>query len=103
MRGSASRRERTGQYLDLYSWGTMPEGSPSWTALTTLDVIAMLVGAVVLILERAFIGYVTFAAGVVAFVAMWILRREATKQALRAIVWGIIWSVTGWGGPWNDR
>jgi hypothetical protein len=76
----------------------MPEGDPRWIALTTIDVIAILVGAVVLVTERAVAGYVITLAGALLFLAMWTLRRKPTEQALRTLLWAIIWFSTGGSG-----
>jgi hypothetical protein len=81
----------------------MPEGSPGWIALTTANVVAVVVGIFALIAERSLFGYVILIVGAFGFAAIWTLRRAATQQALRAIAWAIIWFATGGGGPWNRR
>jgi hypothetical protein len=81
----------------------MLEGSPRWIVLMTFNVIVVLLGAFVLVTERTVIGYVTLVVGILGFTVSWKLRREATQQALRTILWAAIWCVTGGGGPWNHR
>jgi hypothetical protein len=73
----------------------MPEGSPRWIALTTANVVVIVVGIMALISGRSLFGYVVLVVGAVGFVAIWTLRRAATEQALRAIAWAIIWFATG--------
>lgn len=81
----------------------MPDGSPRWIALTTANVIAIVVGSFALIVERSLLGYVTLVVGAIGLAVIWTLRREATQQALRTVAWAIIWFVTGGGGPSNRR
>lgn len=93
-------RRGTGRATTLEA---VPEGSPRWIVLTTFNVIVVLLGAFILVTERTLVGYMTLVVGGVAFAVIWRLRREATEQALRTILWAVIWCATGGGGPWNDR
>lgn len=69
--------------------------------LTTLVVLAVLLGVFVLVTERTLVGYVILVVGLIAFASIWRLRREMTQQALRTILWALVWCATGGGGPWN--
>jgi hypothetical protein len=82
---------------------TMSDASPRWIALTVLAAFTVAAGAWVLYAEHTLVGYALLLAGGVGFAAMWVWRTEATKHALRAILWGLIWFVTGGGSFRNPR
>jgi hypothetical protein len=75
----------------------MTGSSSRWIVLILVLAFATVAGVCMLYVEHSRVGYLLALGGSGGFAAMWIARREATKAALRTILEGIVWFVTGGG------
>ena len=68
-----------------------------WVPLTVMVLVAILAGGSVLFTERTLVGWVVLLVASLVLAFMWVWHTDATKRALRTILWVLIWFITGGG------